>query len=91
MYRTLEELLARVFFEEGVMLDRTIEIVQHEQEDRFDLIFGIPSVVREGRVLWCVSNLIMCRRKQLSYPFTPAKNHTSQEHGGSGDLAGRVF
>lgn len=48
---TLEELLAGVLLEEGIVLHWAVEVVDHEQENWLDLLLGIASVVRESGVL----------------------------------------
>ena len=49
---TLQEFLASVLAEEGVMLDRTVEVIDHKLEDRFDLLLGVASVGGEGGILY---------------------------------------
>ena len=48
---TLEKLLAGIFAEEGVMSDWTSEVVDHELEDRLNILLGVASVVGESSVL----------------------------------------
>jgi hypothetical protein len=49
---TLQELLASVLAEEGVVLDGTVEVVDHELEDRFDFLLGVASVGGKGGILY---------------------------------------
>jgi len=48
---TLEELLASVLLEERLVHDRAREIIDHEQEDRLDLLLRVASVVCNSCVL----------------------------------------
>jgi len=48
---TLQELLAGVFTEEGVVLDGTVEVVDHQLKDGFDFLFGVTCIDRESGVL----------------------------------------
>ena len=48
---TFKELLARILLEEGFMLDRFVKIVDHQLEDRLDLIFGVSRIVSKGCIL----------------------------------------
>lgn len=48
---TLQELLAGVLAEEGVVLDRTVEVVDHELEDGLDLLLGVASVGGKSSIL----------------------------------------
>lgn len=49
-YLTLQELLAGIFAEEGVVDDRAVKVVNHELEDRLDVLLGVAGVVGQGRV-----------------------------------------
>ena len=42
---TLEELLAGVLLEEGFMSDGASKVIDHELEDRLNLIFSVTSIV----------------------------------------------
>lgn len=48
---TLEELLAGVFLKEGFVGDRPAEVVNHQLEDRMDLLFGVTRIVSEIDIL----------------------------------------
>jgi hypothetical protein len=48
---TLEEFLASVLAEEGVMLDGTVEVVDHELEDGLNLLFGVAGVNGKSGIL----------------------------------------
>lgn len=48
---TLEELFAGVFLEEGFVGNGAAEVVEHEREDRNDLVFGIAGIVGDGGIL----------------------------------------
>lgn len=48
---TLEELLASVLLEERVVLDRAVEVVDHEQQNWLNLLLRVASVVGESGVL----------------------------------------
>ncbi len=48
---TLHEFLARILLEEGLMNDRTGQIINHELEDRFNLLFGIASIISKRIIL----------------------------------------
>lgn len=49
---TFKELFAGILLEECFMLhDWLVEIVNHELEDRLDLLFGIASIVGQGGIL----------------------------------------
>lgn len=48
---TLQELLASILAEEGIVLDGSVEIVDHELEDRLNLLFCVASVDGKGSVL----------------------------------------
>lgn len=66
---TLEELLACVFTEEGVMLDRAREVVDHELEDRLNILLGVTSVRGEGRILLIsVKAMMMNENKHTHSP-----------------------
>jgi hypothetical protein len=47
---TLQELLAGIFAEEGVVDDGPVKVVNHELEDRLNVLLGVAGVVGEGRV-----------------------------------------
>ena len=47
---TLQELLAGVLAEEGVVNNRTVKVVDHELEDRLDVTLGVAGVVGKGGV-----------------------------------------
>lgn len=49
---TLQELLASVLAEEGIVLDGAVEIVNHELEDRFDFLFSVASIGGKGGILY---------------------------------------
>lgn len=49
--RSLQELLAGVFLEEGFVGDRAVEIINHQLEDGVDLLFGVTGVVSESGIL----------------------------------------
>lgn len=49
---TFEEFLAGILLEECFMLhNRLVEIINHELEDRLDLLFRVASIVRQGSIL----------------------------------------
>lgn len=48
---TLQEFLAGILLEEGLVGDRAVEVVNHEAEDRINLLLGVSGVVREGGIL----------------------------------------
>lgn len=48
---TLQELLASVLAEEGVVLDGAVKVVNHELEDRFDFLLGVAGVSGKGGIL----------------------------------------
>lgn len=49
---TFEEFLAGILLEECFMLhDRLVEVVNHELEDRLDLLFRIASIMGQGGIL----------------------------------------
>jgi len=53
---TLQEPLARVLLEEGLMDDGTSHVVNHGDDDGLDVVLGVPGIVLEGVILWlCVS------------------------------------
>jgi hypothetical protein len=52
---TLQELLASVLAEEGVVLDGTVKIVDHELEDRFDFLLGVAGVSGKGGILLMIN------------------------------------
>lgn len=52
---TLQELLASVLAEEGVVLDGAVKVVNHELEDRFDFLLGVAGVGGEGGILLVIS------------------------------------
>ena len=43
---TLQKLLACVFAEEGVVLDRTSEVVNHQLEDWLNFLLSVSGVMR---------------------------------------------
>lgn len=43
---TLQELLASILLEEGLMHDRASKVVDHEVDDRLNLIFSVTGIVR---------------------------------------------
>ena len=47
---TLQELLAGVLAEEGVVNNRAVEVVDHELEDGLDVVLGVAGVVGKGGV-----------------------------------------
>jgi hypothetical protein len=88
---TLQELLASVLAEEGVVLDGTVEVVDHELEDRFDFLLGVASVGGKGGILLMISIYDMAGGMKHAYPFTTVKDETGEEHGSGGDMAWRVL
>lgn len=49
---TFKEFLAGILLEECFMLhDRLVEVVNHELEDRLDLLFRIASIMGQGGIL----------------------------------------
>jgi len=48
---TFQELLARVFLEEGLVDDGSSEIVNHELHDWVNVRLGVTSVVRQSLIL----------------------------------------
>ena len=50
MCLTLQELLAGVLAEEGVVNNRAVEVVDHELEDGLDVVLGVAGVVGKGGV-----------------------------------------
>lgn len=48
---TLEELLASVLAEEGIMLDGTVQVVDHELKHGFDFLLSVAGVDGEGGIL----------------------------------------
>lgn len=68
--QTLEELLASVLAEEGIVLDGTIKVVDHELEDGLNLLLGVTSVDGEGSILSMVSACIRRQTWMIAYPFT---------------------
>ena len=49
--QTLQELLASILAEEGIVLDGSVEVVDHELEDRLNLLFCVASVDGKRSVL----------------------------------------
>ena len=47
---TLQELLAGIFAEESIVDNGTVKVVNHELEDRLDVLLGVAGVVSQGRV-----------------------------------------
>lgn len=43
---TLQKLLASILLEEGLMHDRASKVVDHEVDDRLNLIFSVTGIVR---------------------------------------------
>jgi hypothetical protein len=66
---TLEELLASVLAEEGIVLDGTVEVVDHELEDRFDFLLGVASVGGKGGILSMISIHEKKRRDEVGIPI----------------------
>jgi len=50
MQHTLHELLAGVLLEESFVGDRTVEVVNHQAEDRVDLLLSVSCVVGQSGV-----------------------------------------
>lgn len=48
---TLEKLLARVFLKESFVNDWTRQVIDHQLQDRLDLLLAVSGVMCEGRVL----------------------------------------
>lgn len=48
---TLEKLLAGIFLEKCLMHDRACQVVNHQANHRFDLLFRVPSIVGNGCIL----------------------------------------
>jgi hypothetical protein len=48
---TLEELLGRVFLEQCLMSDRSLEVIDEKVEDRQNLIFGIAGELGQSSIL----------------------------------------
>lgn len=48
---TLHELLASILLEERLVRNGGGEVVDHELQDRLDLVLSIPRIVRQSRVL----------------------------------------
>ncbi len=48
---TLHELLARILLEEGLMNDRTGQVINHELEDGLNFLFGIAGIISKRVIL----------------------------------------
>lgn len=48
---TFEELLACIFLEKRIMLDRLVEVVEHQHEDRLYLLFRVAGIMGKSRIL----------------------------------------
>ena len=48
---TLQELLAGIFLEEGLVGDGPCQVVDHQEEDRLDLLLGVAGIVLNGFIL----------------------------------------
>ena len=57
---TFEKLLARVLLEKSFVGHRADEILEHEQKDRLDVVFGIARILCEGSIL-CMSAKSSCQ------------------------------
>jgi len=66
---TLQELLASVLAEEGVVLDGTVKVVNHELEDRFDFLLGVAGVGGEGSILLAISIQDTTREDRICLPI----------------------
>ena len=79
---TFQELLARIFSKEGIMLHWSVKIVEHEVEDRLDIFFGISRVVSKSCILEQSTSLHLSPRQpnDLTYPFASSEYQTRKEH-----------
>lgn len=66
---TLQELLASVLAEEGVVLDGTVKVVNHELEDRFDFLLGVAGVGGKGGILLMISIHDMAKGNRERLPI----------------------
>lgn len=48
---TLEELLAGIFLEKCLVAHRTVEVVNHQPENRGDVLLGVTRIVSESSIL----------------------------------------
>jgi hypothetical protein len=48
---TLQELLASILLEEGFVGDRAVQVVNHQLEDRLNLLLGVSRVVSKSSIL----------------------------------------
>lgn len=88
---TFQEFLAGVFFEECFMSNGTAEVVDHELEDRFDLILTVSSVMGNGGTLTLLATEKTPSGIDSTYPFTSFEDETCQIHRPGSDLARREF
>ena len=75
---TFQELLTRILLEEGFMLDRSAKIIEHDVEDRFNLIFGVSRVVSKICILDQSINVnsFIKRAHRMTYPFASVEYQT---------------
>lgn len=49
---TLQELLASILLEESLVLNRSVQVVDHQLEDGKDLLLSITSILGKSRIPW---------------------------------------
>ncbi len=68
--RTFHKLLACVLLEEGFVSDRTVKVIEHQQQDRPNLLFGVAGVVcKRGVLRKCKQDVARSRTEDL--PILP--------------------
>jgi hypothetical protein len=78
---TFQKLLARVLLEERVVLHWAVQVIDHEKEDRFNLLFCVAGVVSESGVL-LILVIEEVKKKMIDVPI-----HRGQEQGAQGTLS----
>ena len=68
------------------MHDGSREVVDHELQDRLDLLLRVAGVVCEGVILWMLVGDCSIEG-MITYPRATLEDETSKVHGSSGDLA----
>jgi hypothetical protein len=66
--------------------NRGAEVVDHEVEDRLNLLFGVASKGRQSRVLRENVSETLWWSMTLTYPFATIQDQTSQIHGSGSDV-----
>lgn len=83
---TLQELLASILLKESLVHDGSREVVDHELQDRLDLLLRVAGVVCEGVILWMLVGDCSIEG-MITYPRATLEDETSKVHSSGSNLA----